>query len=162
MSGAVEDGVEDESGRDTGVQDTEEDDRRDHEAEADLLVELVADAAECRASHVVATHVGVRDTADDRKDQDLSNGDSPEGLGEVEWLLHLGDKRGDGDLANEGVADIEEGVHASNECSACRREGRNDALSMLGVVRWRVFYRGEYGGKKDGNEGEESGKGCKM
>jgi hypothetical protein len=46
------------------------------------------------------------------KNDYLGNSDHPKRFSEVIWILHLGNETGKGDLANEGIADVKEGIHA--------------------------------------------------
>lgn len=105
MSRVGEDVEKDKAGADGSVQNTQEDQRRNHEGEGNLLVDLIADGAECRRGVVVRTSVGVDDRSDETEDEDFCNCHSPESLGEVFWILHFSDERRDGDLANKRVTD---------------------------------------------------------
>ncbi|KFY69048.1 hypothetical protein V496_00591 [Pseudogymnoascus sp. VKM F-4515 (FW-2607)] len=138
VDGALENAEEDEAGGDGGVEDTEEDEGGDHEGEGHLLEDLVAQGPEGGGSHVLVTGV-------DR-------------LGEVLWLAHLGDEAGKGDLADEGVGDVKEGAHGSDEGGAGEREGGVGwRAELLCEAERLVFYAGEDGGEKDGDESEECG-----
>ncbi|KAB8754776.1 hypothetical protein FH972_026564 [Carpinus fangiana] len=159
VAGAGEQVEEDEACGDASVQHAKEDHSRQHEAEADVLVGAVADGGKRRREHVVGAHVGVGDGAADGKDKDFGNGDGPQGLGEVARLLHLGDERGQRDLADEGVADVEEGAHAGDKGGRGRRDGPHLDGLALDVVGRVVLDAGEDGRQQDGDEGEDGGGG---
>jgi len=133
MLRAGEDVEEHESSGDRRVEDTQEDESWDHEAERDNLVGVVSKRAESRGCVVVGSGVGVCDTTTKRENKDLSNGHSPESLGEVPWFLHLGDERRQSDLTNEGVADVEESVQSIHEGGAFSRDEKELHLSRVGV-----------------------------
>lgn len=80
--GALEETEEEESGRNAGIQDAEEDESRDHEGEGHLLVDFL-EGPEGGSSHVLVSDEGIDNSSDNAEDDDLANGDSPEGLGEV-------------------------------------------------------------------------------
>jgi len=122
------------SSGDGSVENTQKDQSWDHEAERDNLVSVVAKRAESRGCVVVCAGVGVCDTTTKREDEDFSNGHSPESLGEVPGLLHLGDERGQSNLANEGVADVEESVQTIHEGGALGRDEKELHLSRVGVA----------------------------
>jgi len=71
---------------------------------------VVAERAESWSCVVVGSGVGVCDTTTEREYENLGDGNSPESLWEVPWFLHLGNERGQSDLADEGVADVEESI----------------------------------------------------
>jgi len=121
------------SGGDGSVENTQEDQSRDHEAERDDLISVVAKRAESRGCVVVGSGVGVCDTTTKRENKDLSNSHSPKSLGEVPGLLHLGDERRQGDLTNEGVADVEESIQAIDESGALGRDEKELHLSGIGI-----------------------------
>lgn len=158
MDGAVKDAEEDEASGDGGVEDAEEDEGGDHKGEGHLFVDLVTEGAEGGGGHVLVAGVDVDDGADDGEDDDLGNGDGPEGLGEVLGLAHLGDEAGERDLSDEGVGDVEEGAHAGHEGGAGEGEGGVGWCALLlGEAERLVFDAGEDGGEEDGDEGEEGG-----
>ena len=155
---ALEDAEEDEAGGDGSVEDAEEDEGWDHEGERHLFVDLVSEGAEGGGGHVLVTGVDVDYRADDGEDDDLGDGDGPEGLGEVLGLAHLGDEAGEGDLSDEGVGDVEEGGHGGYEGGAGEGEGGVDwGAEFLCEAQRLVFQAGEDGGEEDGDEGEEGG-----
>lgn len=146
---AVERIEEDEAGGDGGIQHAEENERRDHEAERDFLVDFVAEGAKGGRDVVVCPCVGVDDGADETEEDDFGDGDGPEGFGELARVAHLGDERGENDLPYEGVADVEEGVHAFYEARAFGGDGEHGwrAEGRPGWVTARVcFDAGEDGG----------------
>lgn len=121
----VEDAQEDEAGRDGGVEDAEEDDGGDHEGEGDLLV-YGLQRPEGGARHILVPGVGVYGASHDAEHDDLENCARPQGLREVSRFLHLGDEAGQGDLADERVADVEEGIEATDEgCRGQRYHGHD-------------------------------------
>ena len=85
---------------------------------------------------------------------------SQEGLPRI---AHFCDKTGQGDLSNEGVADVEESSHAIDKSRVVKREDVVLDRTRGGLVgRVRVEVSGialnadENGGQEDGDEGEES------
>lgn len=130
--GAFEDAEEDESRTDTGVQHTEEDQRGNHQAEADLQVDSVAQGAECWSSVVLRTSVPVNDATNERENDNLSDSDNRHGLAEIVWVLHLGDERGKSNLANEGIRNVEKRVHATIERSLGKWDDLDDGFANLG------------------------------
>lgn len=147
----------DEPSRDGGIQDTQEDQGRNHEGERHLLEHLVADGTECRGSHILVTRVVVNDSTDNAEDEDLGNGTGPERLREVAGILHLGDETGQGDLADEGVADVKESVETHDEGGSGHGDGGDDGFAELHrVIPGRVVHdAGEDGGQEDRDEGED-------
>lgn len=110
------------------------------------------------------------DTTDQTEHDDLADSDDPDGLSEVVGVLHLRDKARQGDLADEGVTDVQEGVHPRDESSAGERNGENQRLTTnllsacIDVVGVRVvagsamfaLCASKGRGKNDTDEGEES------
>ena len=157
VAGASESVEEDETRRDGGVEDAEEEHGGDHEGEGDELVGTVAEGAESRGRVVGGAGVGVGDAAADGEEDDLGDGDGPEGFGEVAGLFHLGDEGGQRDLADEGVADVEEGGEAGHEGRA-RGGDREDVDGVGGVEASGFVFDGcEDCGEENGDEGEEGG-----
>ena len=174
---AFEDAEEDESGTNRGVENPEEDQSRDHEREGYFLIHLVAKRAESRGGVVLSTGIPIDETADQRKDNDFGNGNDPQCLAKVEGILHLRDERWKCDLTNEGVANIEKGVHTRNKSSSSCRNDKHKWLSTIygcahGVFvgrYWTVagsamlaFGSCERRGQNDADKGEEGRNGCKL
>ena len=158
VPGVVEEAEKDEARGYGSVKHAEEDDGRDHEREGHLQVDLVSDGAECGSGHILCAGVCIHDAADKTENDDFSDRDGPESLGEVFGLLHLGDEAGKRNLANEGVADVHKGTHSRNKSGTCRRNGQDDRLnwSFLGWVALRVVHdTAEDGSKQNRNEGEQ-------
>ena len=76
VPGVVKQAEEDEASRDRGVQDTQEDDRRDHEGEGNVLVRIL-ERTECWSRHVLVTGVGIDDGPNDAEQDDLRDGAGP-------------------------------------------------------------------------------------
>ena len=174
---AFEDAEEDKTGGDGCVQDTQENQGWDHERERNFLVNLVSKGAESWSGVVLSACIAVDDATDQREDDDLGDGDNPESLAEVIWVLHLGDKRRERDLTNERVADVEEGVHACNECGSSSRDNIDQWLAsyhgfasegvyiILRCVAIRpvlAFCSCESSRKNDTDKGEESRDSCEL
>lgn len=160
VAGVGEDAEEEEACGDGGVEHTEEDDGGDHEAEADFQVGLVAERAEGGRRVVLCAGVDVDDGADEGEDDHFRDRHSPQRFGEVLGILHLGDERGEGDLADEGVADVHEGVHPGNEGGAFCCDYEPSGLSESWILAASnaagvVFDPGEDGCQDDGDEREE-------
>jgi len=145
----VEEAEEDEACRYRGVENTKEDDGRNHEGKGNLLVHFVLDGTERWRRHVLSTGVGVDNTADAAEDDNLSNGDCPEGLGEVLGVLHLGNEARQGNLSDEGVADVHESAHASHKCGASHGHRQNLGLTELRVACRVISDSREDGGQDD-------------
>jgi hypothetical protein len=106
---------------------------------------------------------------DKTEDDDLSNRDQPKGFPEIIWVLHLGNKTGKCDLANEGIADIKEGIHARNEgCSRSRNEKHQWIAAHPHTLRVDVVWVGiesgrmlldarEHSRENDADEGKKGG-----
>ena len=133
---AFEDTEEDEARRDRGVQDTEEDEGRNHERERDLLEDLVTERTESGSSVVLVSGVGVDDGTHTAENNDLADGDGPERLGKVPGVLHLGDEAGKGDLADKGIRDVQERVHARDEGNALDGNCCHDRLAPVDPGDW--------------------------
>ena len=165
---AFEDTEEDEARRDRSVQDTEEDEGRNHERERHLLEDLVTERTESRGSVVLVSSVGVDDGAHTTENNDLADGDGPECLGKVPGVFHLGDEAGQGDLADEGIRDVQEGVHARDEGHTLDGNCCHDRLAPVDPRGWvdevgvwvvpsRVGLDAcEDRSQQDGDEGEKS------
>ena len=167
---ALEEAEEDETSGDGGVEDSEENERGDHEGESDFLVEIVAQGSEGRSGVVLGAGVDVHDGADQAEDDDFGNGDGPERFGEIGGVAHFGDEAGDGDLTDEGVADVEESAEPADECGASGGDDQNNGVptgdngavcSGVGgdrAVTCRMgFDAGEDRCEEDRNEGKERG-----
>jgi len=134
----LEGAEEDEARRDRGVQDTEEDERRNHEREGDFLVNRLQ-RAKSWCSHVLVTDIRVDYGADNAEDNDFGDGARPESFGEIAAMkelgnhlteaddpgeedkpriLHLSDEAGEGDLPDKGITDVQESIESENECGA--------------------------------------------
>jgi hypothetical protein len=137
VPGALEYAEEDESCRDRGVEDAEEDQGRDHERERDLLVELVAKRAERRGGIILVASVGVDDPTNTGEDDDLRDRHGPERLGKVPGVFHLGDEAGQGDLPNERVRDVQESVHGGDKGHALDGQRSHNRLTPVDA-RYRV------------------------
>lgn len=158
---ATEDVEKDKSGRHRRIEHAQEDESGDHEAEADKLVGVIPKRAKGRRDVVLCTCVGVRDGATDGEDEDFADSDCPEGLWKVLWFLHLGNERGNGDLSDESVTDVKEGIHARNESRPCEWYGKNLGFNRTSV---RVASRVVFDSRKDcckehRNEGKDGGEG---
>lgn len=161
VPGPAERVEEDEARGDGGVQHAEEDERRDHKAEGHFLVHLVAERSKRRCDVVVRPRVRVDDRADEAEQYDFGDGDGPQRLGELARVPHLRDERGQHDLPDEGVADVEKGVHASDERRAFSGDGEDlrGTEGRPGRVAARVrLDTSEDCSQQDGDEGEEGGK----
>ena len=159
MARASEHAEEDEACRHRGVQNAEENDGWNHKSECDLLVHLVRDRAECGCRHVLCTGVRVYNATNAAEDNDLSNGDAPESLGEILGSLHLCNEAGKCNLPNECVANVHECVHTSNKGSTRGHNGVDFKLAHFGVTRGLLTDSREDGCQQDGDEGEQSGEG---
>lgn len=149
MSGSSEDSEEDEAGRNRGVQNTQEDNGWDHERKADLLVQFVAKGSKGGCSVVLVSSVGVDDGTDKREENNFSNGDGPQSLGEVARVLHFSDERRQGDLSDECVTDVHECRHSGDKGGASLRDCKHARLSKLGVPSRVILDTGEDGGQDD-------------
>ena len=169
MAGTLEEAKEYEAGGDGGVQHAEEDEGGDHEGKRHFLVELVAEGAKGRRGVVLGAGVDVDDGADEAEDDDLGDGDGPQGFGEVGRVAHLGDEAGERDLPDEWVGDVEEGAEPVDEGGAGGGDDVDDGRAALtggvgdvGGGVWAGLDAGEDGGEEDGNEGEEGGESCEL
>lgn len=124
-----EDSEKDEASGYGSVQDAQEDQSRDHKGESHFLVEIVAQRSECGCSVVLSSGVSVNHGRHNAENNDLADGNSPQCLGEVLWIFHLSNEAGNGDLSNEGVADVQEGVHPTDEASACGCNNKDSRLA---------------------------------
>ena len=106
VSGSLKDSEEDESGGDRRVENTEEDEGWDHERERNFLENFVAQRSKRRGGVVLISSIDVNNSTNATKYDDLCNGHSPQRLGEVLRLTHLSNETWNGDLTNEGVADV--------------------------------------------------------
>lgn len=162
----VENAQEHETGRNGGVKNTEEDDGRNHEGKGDLLVYRLQ-RSESGTRHVLVSGVCVDSASNNAEDNDLEDGASPQGLGEVSGLLHFGNETGQSDLADEGIADVKESVEAVDESCRSQREHGYDRRAVwqgfarqgVGCRDWAVPGRvaldtGENDSQDDGDEGE--------
>ena len=174
MASSLEDAEEDETGRDGGVEDTEENQRRDHEQEGDLLVQIVAERAERGCGVVLRAGVGIDDCANKTKDEDLGNGDDPQTFPELVRVLHFCDKAWECNLSNERVANVEEGVHPSDEGGPCYWHGKDrrrttlfdtglvDVVGVRVVVSRVCFDARKDCGEYNADEGEKRRCGCHL
>lgn len=119
MARTLEDAEEDKAGTDRSVENAEEDQGRDHKGERNLLVDDVAERAESRGGVVLGSRISIDDAADERKDEYLGNRDNPESLTEVVGVLHFSDEGWKRNLTYEGIADVEECVHACHKSRSC-------------------------------------------
>ena len=110
-----EDAEEDEASGYTGVQDAEENERGDHEGEGHFFVDFVSEGSERGSGVVLRPCISVDDRPDKTEQDDLGDGYGPKRLGEVLGILHFGDEARKRDLADEGIANIQKGVHATDE-----------------------------------------------
>lgn len=113
---------------------------------------------------------GLTNATNQAEHDNLTDGDDPDGLTEVVGIFHLGDETWQGDLANEGVTNVQEGIHAGNEGGARQRNRKDQRLATdfltrsIDVVGVRVVAGGavlalstcEGGGEDDADEGEQS------
>lgn len=51
-------------------------------------------------------------SSDETEDDDFGDCDHPKSFSKIVRVSHLGDEAGEGDLADEGITDVEEGIHA--------------------------------------------------
>ena len=110
---------EDEASRYRSVKKAQKDQRRNHEGEGQFLVKIITQGSESGCNVVLGPGVGVDDSGDHAEDNNLADGDSPESLGEIFRVLHLGDEARNRNLSNESVAYVEESIHSANESSIC-------------------------------------------
>lgn len=165
VAGVCVEAEEEETRGDGGVEDTQEDDGRDHEAEADFEIDFVAKGAESRRHVVLVSSVDVDDAADEREDDDFGDGNGPKSLGEVLRVLHFGDEGGQRDLTDEGIADVHESVHARNEWGTFSGYNQPSRLAKSRVFAashstGMVLNASENGGQDNRDECEECGEGC--
>lgn len=172
---AFEDAEEDKPGGHGSVKDTQEDQRWDHEGEGDFLVEYVTERSECRSGVVLCTCVDVHDGSNQAEDDDFGNGDGPQSFGKVLGVLHLRDETGNRNLADESVADVEEGVHTRDKRGPSGGDNQDDGITTelhacrgVNVVWIRVVTSGmglnpsEDGRQQNRDEGEKGRCGCKL
>ena len=109
------------------------------------------------------------DASDQAKKNNLGDGDDPQALAEIIRILHLSNEAGQGNLADEGIADVKEGRQAINEGCAGGRYHQNRWLATNFVTKvWTVggiqrvtrramfaFGSGKCRGKDDADECEE-------
>ena len=111
----------------------------------------------------MSSSIHVHDSTHQAEDDDFADGHGPKRLGEVLGVLHLSNETRDGDLSNEGVADIQKGVHATDEAGACGWNDQNDRIagkqSGLTAVWSIVSFRMSFDTSKDGRK--EDRKECK-
>lgn len=112
VSGSFEDPEEDESCRDRGIQNSQEDQSWDHKAERNLFIDIIPKRAKSWGSHVLVPSEGINDGPNAAEDDNFSNCDNPESLWKVSWVLHLRNEAGKSNLANECVADVEKSTHS--------------------------------------------------
>ena len=79
-------------------------------------------------------------------------------------LLHLSNEAGKRDLADEGVGDVQEGVHAGDKlCSRDRKGGDNGSWVDLRVITGGVsLYACKDGSQSDREEGEHGRRSARM
>ena len=174
MASALEDAEEDEAGGDGSVENTQEDQGRNHERKGNLLVQLIAQRTESGSGVVLRSGISVDNSTDQAEDNDFRNCNRPKSFREVFGVLHLSDEAGKGDLANEGIANVQIGTHTTDKSGASARNHENnrfadhtqlwtfcDPYASVVVVRV-VLNPCKYGCQQDGNEGEERGKSCQF
>ena len=109
------------------------------------------------------------DSANETENDDLRNCHYPEGLIEVQGILHLGNETWQRNLPYEGVADVEKGVHPRDKGGARGWNHQNNRSATLWLMLWvRVIHiwmslnSRKDCGKHDANECEECGKRCQL
>lgn len=130
VAGALENAEEDETGRDGGIEDTKEDERRDHERECDLFV-VILQRSKGRGCVILCSGISVYDRTHQTENDDLGNGDGPQGLWKIFGVLHLRNEAGDGDLANERIADVQESIHTGHKSGTGSRDDEHDWVADL-------------------------------
>ena len=96
------------------------------------------------------TNEVVHDRTAEREDDDLADRHSPQCLREILGLFHLSDETGEGDLADEGVANVHEGAHSCDKRRSCRGDSEDDRFDGSGFS-WVAFGMLHDAGK-DGRE----------
>ena len=144
---------EDEASGDGCIEHTQEDQRRNHEAERNLEEGLVTERAECGSGVVVRACISVDDAADEREKNDFADGHSPERLREILRFLHFRDEGRDGDLTDERVTDIQKRIHATDEGSSSDWDNVDRWFSEMGPgFRWCYAARMVFDSRKYGCE----------
>lgn len=159
---ALEDVEEDKARGDRGVQNTQEDQGRDHEAEGYNLVGMVAERAKGWGGVVVEASVAVDNATADGEDQDLADSNSPQSLREVPRLFHLSNEAGQGDLADKSIADVEESVHAINKGSRAGCKSVDLDWASIGISCGVVLDGCEDSCEQHRDEGEDGRCSCKF
>ncbi len=174
MAGTLKDPEEDKTGRDGGVEDTQEDQCRDHERKGNFLKQFITQRSKGRSRVVLCSGISVNDRAHQAEENDFCDGDGPEGLGEVIRVFHLSDEAGNSDLADEGITDVQERAHTTDESGA--RSGNDedswltnhahfwsfsDTYASVIIVRM-LLNPGKDSRQQDGNKCEECRKRCQF
>ncbi len=110
----------------------------------------------------MSSGVSVYDGANQTENDDFGNSNSPESFGEILGFLHLSNEARNGDLANEGIADVEEGIHGADESGARSGDDENNWIAHKQTFRTASvvfvgmrFNSGKDCGQEDRNECEE-------
>jgi len=174
VAGTLEEPEKDETGWDGGIEDTKENQCRNHEREGNLFKQFVAQRSKGGSRVVLCSGISVNDGAHQAEENDFRNGNGPKSLGEVIGVLHLSDEARNGDLADEGVANVQECAHTTDEGGACSCDDEDSRLTdhthfwtfgdtYASVVIVRVLLDPSKDGRQEnGNERKEGRKRCQL
>jgi hypothetical protein len=135
---------------DVCVDDTNDESGDNDKCKGSLLVCDNSQATECRCRGVLPEVSEPNGWGNDEEESGHA-GQNGEGLGEILWLLHLGDESWEENLRDPEEGDIEDGVHAVHPCCAGEREG----VGSDGTVGWVVAIVAYKRGFLDADEDEE-------
>jgi len=129
MSASLEKIEKDEASGHRGVEHTQENERRNHEAERNFLVHLVAQAAKGWGGVVLGAGVAVDNTADQAEQDNFGNRDRPQSLGKIARFFHFSNEWRECNLTNECVADVHKSIHTVNKGGSLSGDNQNNWLS---------------------------------
>ena len=112
VAGTFKDAEEHEARGDGGVEHAEKDEGGNHKREGDFLEDFVSQRAEGGRGVVLGSRIDVDYGSHQAEEDDFANCNRPEGFGEILGLFHFCDEGGNGNLTDECVRDVQEGIHA--------------------------------------------------